>query len=191
MKFILLSLFSYIVLTSSACSPAKGYLGPELPEEKLAIVSVNKCDKGLVFVRASAEGVEFNTNGIQLLPGKRSIDVSVERPAPAYNCVAHSDFDQLGYDLCLGRRQEAINKQEKYIPDCFYSDYTDNYNICLQPFQAFLCSVSSELAANKKYEVCAYQDYNNIKVKLSDQNLALGLKDCIVLDTEVRTVRFD
>ena len=191
MRLIKIFILSLYLIHFAACSPAKGYLGPELQEDKLATVYYKNCGNNLILIRASAEGVEFTRSGIHLLPGKRAVDVTIEKPSAPYNCVPHTEFNEIGFQLCLERRQEAINNNEKYIPNCYNSDYTTSYDLCHQQFQQFICAVNVDLLANTKYEVCPYEDYTKIKLKLMDNNLALGLKDCEGLDSEVRNIRID
>ncbi len=73
----LLSIIAPLLFLAS-CSPSKGYLGPTLPPEELAIVYYGACDNGSTIGKASSEGVEFDSSGIALLPGKRMIYVSAE-----------------------------------------------------------------------------------------------------------------
>lgn len=178
----------------NACSPTKGYLGPELPPEELSVVYYDSCDSGVKLVKASSEGVEFGSSGIELLPGKRVVDVSVERPMRPYNCVPQTSFDEYGYRSCIDRRNQALSKNNnKYVPDCYVSDYTTTTYYCDQEFQSFLCTSSHSLVKTLKYNVCAYQQGMEIYLKLTYKSSAgpiIPVVKCQGLGGEVRRVEF-
>ncbi len=186
-------LFLTLILFN-ACSPKKGYLGPERPQEELSIVYYDNCDSSIDRVKASSEGVEFSGSGIELLPGKRVIDISVERPLRPYNCIPQTTFDQFGYNQCIDRRNRAISKNSKYVPDCYGSDYTKTTYFCDQEFNSFLCSNSYQLVKAMKYEACVYQEAMNLFFKLTEKkssSLVGNLNKCQALGGEVRRVEFN
>ncbi len=186
--FIILTLFIL-----SSCSPKKGYLGPERPPEELSVVYYESCDAGINLVKASCEGVEFAGSGIELLPGKRIVDATIERPMRPFNCIPETRFDQYGYSSCLDRRNNAITNGDKYIPDCYQHEYTTTVYWCDQEFQAFLCSISNELVKQVKYNTCCYQQGMEVFMKFyakSGMGTSPVTTPCQFMGSEMRRIEF-
>ena len=185
---------SLIFLSIGACSPVKGYLGPERPKEELSLVYYDSCDSGINLVKASSEGVEFKGSGIELLPGKRVLDVSVERPMQPYNCIPETTFDDYGYRNCIDRRNQALAKNNnKYVPDCYATDFTTTVYWCDQEFQSFLCTNAHELVKGWGYNVCVYQQGMAVFFKVSYKDNTgpiIPVVGCQALGSDTRRVEF-
>ncbi len=162
----LLSIIAPLLFLAS-CSPSKGYLGPTLPPEELAIVYYGACDNGSTIGKASSEGVEFDSSGIALLPGKRMIYVSAELIFSYSNCITNTKFDEEGYEDCKEERDEAIKNNNGYIPVCARYEFDRTTYTCNQEFESYLCSISNNLIKGKEYDACTYQLGNDLFTKLN------------------------
>ena len=182
-----------LFLLINACSPTKGYLGPERPPEELSVIYYDSCDSNVNLIKASSEGVEFGSSGIELLPGKRVIDVTIERPLRPFNCVPQTKFDEYGYQSCMDRRFKAISKNDKYVPECYTSSYTTTSYFCNQEFQSFVCTNSHELVKGWKYNTCSYQQGMEVFLKIIYKDKTgpiIPATKCQQLGSEVRNVEF-
>lgn len=192
-KFKIMQILLICLFLLNSCSPTKGYVGPDLPETELAIVYFDDCNSGLNKVRANSEGIEFDSNGISLLPGKHNFDSFIEYPQRPYDCIPQTNFDQSGYDSCLRRRQEALSKpNSKYVPTCYISDYQKTVYLCLQSFRQYVCALSESLSKGQKYDLCAYQIQGFVRLKLSTHSQSQTLKenDCTYTSEETRRLEF-
>ena len=181
-----------IMVGLASCSPVKGYLGPDLPKEQLAIIYYQECGSRISKIRASAEGVEFGSSGVSLIPGKHGLDSFVDLLGLPYDCVPQTVFDQYGYQSCLNRRFQAQQKNNRYLPNCYVGDYQKTTYSCNQLFKQYLCSSSVTVESNKEYDYCVYQVAGFVRAKISERNSTQAFEEveCTYSSEEVRRVEF-
>ena len=135
------------------CSPMKGYEGPELPEEKVAIVYPANQNFDRQITRATVNGIEVPERGISLLPGENDFQVSAAMGSRPHNCRPYEEFDSYGYESCLNDRESDLEKGEKYPRSCYSGDYNKQKERCSRDYSDFLCQIHLSLAAGKRYEL--------------------------------------
>lgn len=187
---IIKATFLLLCLSVQACSPVRGYAGPELPDEEISLLSYETCDRNVMRIRSSVIGKEFSSNGIELLPGTYAIDAYVESPEPPYNCVVEYQFDQYGFEQCLRQQQEAIQKNKKHVPICSHLDYQRKIQRCLQNFRQFMCTLSVTLEKGQRYDLCAYTNSGFVRARVYpvDTKSILNEVECAFTSADVRNV---
>ncbi len=89
-----------LLLSSAACSPTKGYVGPDLPEERLSIVKYDSDTADIDVDGGTANGVSFGGSGISLLPGRQSYELRIDITGEKGPCDAYASFDSSGFRDC-------------------------------------------------------------------------------------------
>ena len=149
---ILIALF-FVLLP--ACSPVKGYSGPELPDNLVSFVGLSYDSDDIEVPRATAKGIEFGSNGINLLPGKQQLDLSVKVKEPPFNCVAYPTMDRSSYESCLEDYYKDLrDKDRKSSPrrcDCY--DYLTVRERCDRRVHDGTCQIDFDSTAGNRYEI--------------------------------------
>ena len=132
-----------------SCAPIKGYTGQERPKEQIALVAVASESINT----ATADGVEFGSAGISLLPGNHNFQLSVSHGERPYNCRPYTILDTYGFDACQKEREEDIRKEKKRPRECLLSSYTQHRQACLRNYHDSVCEITLSLAPGKAYEL--------------------------------------
>jgi hypothetical protein len=136
-----------------SCSPIKGYSGPDLPKEQLAIVYLKYDDDEVALERATSNGTEFGWRGISLLPGKVDVQLSLGVKDEPFNCQRCYEFDDSGYRNCLDDYYKHRDDDSKHYRQCYREDYTQVREKCDQRVYDANCNVAFSAAANAEYVV--------------------------------------
>ncbi|MBL7662962.1 hypothetical protein JNK13_09450 [bacterium] len=165
------------LLSISACTPVKGYEGPELPEEQIALVKT-KYEGGdaVDFYQRAVDGIAFKNSGIQVLPGKHSFKLSIDVNEEPYDCEGYGKLDYYSYQSC----------QQKYYqdkgPPCDCYDYLSIYKKCWYRAHGGSCQGTFHTRAGQKYEIIVngVADTANVMVKEVGNYEPAGDGDCNV-----------
>lgn len=135
----------------SSCSPTKGYTGPDLPENKVSLISYTEDGSGKVTVNTGRVGnYSFSSSGINVLPGEHRVelDIRVKGYPQTYTCRPEPSFDSYGYKECNKKRV----RNDNYTPcDCF--DYLTIYSACQVEVADGMCSGDLMTLPGGKYTV--------------------------------------
>jgi hypothetical protein len=97
----------FIILLSFfclACAPRQGYPGPERPLSEVSVIRRGSLSSDILFGSGSVDGLEFNSFGVAVLPGRHTVAVKWRLKGPKLSCESYGDFDSSGYDYCRERR---------------------------------------------------------------------------------------
>ncbi len=130
------------VLIASACSPVKGYPGPELPTELTAIVKYTTTSSNTSVARATLNNLSFRSSGISVLGGQHHYELGVEIEGEPFDCDPYASFDEAGYDKCQ-RKESAC--------DCL--SYLTVNERCQKEVQELACQGELETAIGRSYSV--------------------------------------
>ena len=150
---ILITLSLLIACNLSGCTPAKGYVGPDLPKDKIALIETST-DSGVSLSAESVDGIDLGFGGIEVLPGDHEFYSEVAVSEEPRNCQAYSQFDWSGYRSC--------QKKNRYC-DCF--DYLHISEQCEQTVHTGTCRGTIETQAGRRYTAAVELD--GIKPRLN------------------------
>ena len=140
-------------LMLAACGPTQGYVGPELPAEKVALVKPS-FDSSLSLERAVADGFTFSSSGITLLPGKHLFSLSLEFEEPPFDCDYYSTFDSSGYRQCLRDEWKEDKDGRRYRnKTCECRDYITVRSRCQKYVTDESCSIELDTIAGREYRL--------------------------------------
>lgn len=148
-----LALFSFLLC--SACSPTQGYPGPRLPEDQVSQLFVEEMPgEQDSLVRITLDGIAFDSEGVEVLPGSHDIDAYQERLGRRRNCRPEQRFDRSSYEACLWRErtQRSRRRGSLWFP-CSVSNYTTTIYHCLVQVTNSDCHLGVETKAGKKYSI--------------------------------------
>ncbi len=128
----------------SACSPIKGYPGPELPENQISTLFLSYDSQQVEINQAGIEGVAFGSSGIQVLPGKRLFDLEISIKEPPDNCYSFPKMNRYDYHQCL-------KKKEDWKCNCY--DYLEIYRRCFRQVRDGVCSGDVTTSAGLHYDI--------------------------------------
>ena len=126
------------------CAPVKGYLGPELPESEVAVVSLDYDSDTVSVNEAGIEGTAFGVAGIHILPGRHLFDLQIDIRGPLEDCHPYSELDGYSYERCL-------DKKERWKCDCY--DFLEVRRHCERRVRDGVCSGDFETAAGRQYSI--------------------------------------
>jgi hypothetical protein len=132
-----------------SCTPIKGYAGLERPKGQIALVTVSSESINT----ATADGAEFGSAGISLLPGSHSFQLAVSHGDRPYNCRPYTVLDTYGFDACQREREEDIRKEKRRPRECLLSAYTKHRKACLRDYHDSACEITLSLVPGKEYEL--------------------------------------
>ena len=160
-----LTLFSLIFFP--ACTPVKGYSGPDLPDNMVSFVGLSYDSDDVDVSRATANGIEFSSSGINLLPGHQQMDLSVKAKEPPYNCNAYPDMNRSGYESCLEDYYSDLRKGKKNLTRCDCYDYLTVRQRCDRRVHDNNCQVDFNSVAGARYDiqVRSYQSRGEASVR--------------------------
>lgn len=148
-SLLLITLLAATVL--QACSPVKGYSGPDLPEAQISHIQYSEPPGDAVSVESARVGAyTFSGAGINVLPGNQRVELNlaVKGYGPGYNCHADATFNDYGYQDCMKDRRKNNNSQPC---DCF--DYLSTYKVCQVEVSRGSCSGELITQAGGKYTI--------------------------------------
>lgn len=131
-------------LTLSSCSPVKGYVGPDLPENQVSAIFLNYESDSAEINQAGIEGTAFGGSGIHVLPGKHVFDLDITVKERPDNCYSYPKFDDYGYEQCLKKKDDR---------DCYCYDYMEIYQRCYQQVRDGNCSGKFQTKAGYQYDI--------------------------------------
>lgn len=133
----------HLPIILSACDPIRGYPGPELPPEQVALVKLEYDSSIIEVARRAADGQDFYGPGITLLPGSHSLEVNFGRVSGPPQCRSTAQVDY--YDLNKCRKDPKRS--------CICHDFVEVYQYCSTPMISYACNGFMELQANASYQV--------------------------------------
>lgn len=136
-----------LLASLQACSPVKGYLGPERPETELSIVD-SESGTGVTLSAVRLSGQELGYSGISVLPGKHEFTAQANLEGKVFNCRPYTEFDSYGFNDC---EKERRKKNEYNDCDCF--DYLSVHENCDQEIKEGNCKASLSTLAGERYLV--------------------------------------
>ena len=157
------------LVTCSACSPVKGYPGPERPESETALVTPMLNTDSDIPRSATADGIPFGDEGITLLPGNHSIEFIFTRKGGKIDCQRLSTFDDAGYNACLS--------DKKHRDNCSCWDYVTIRERCLHEVRDANCAGSLTLKAATKYELRPSSTYVRPSMIVTNQSTGQSVKE--------------
>ena len=168
--FLIAGAFLCLILTS--CSPVKGYEGPELPDEQIALVTYATPTDSVVVQSASMNGISFSSAGIKILPGTHRFTMNVVVKDPPDNCYTYPQFDHSGYQQCLDKNKRTC--------DCF--SFLSVYKKCFRQVRDGSCDGKITTKAGKQYQVGVSQDGRSAELAIIENTggKSSGKGDCAV-----------
>jgi len=163
------------LLALASCAPTKGYDGPELPKEQLALVKTSdSSDKK--FLNSTAAGKPFGANGVLLLPGKQQFELKVSVEGDGKACEKSEHLNQPQYQSCLEDQRKARERNALVIPTCNIDNYLTTKETCLVPWNDYACTAESSLKAGAEYElrISAGSSLSDVKVSLDLEKTPTG-----------------
>lgn len=142
-----------VCCTLASCGPVRGYSGPKLPDEQIALVTINGSGSSYREVTGYVVGQPFDDSGIQLLPGEHTFSVSAAFSGEPYDCRYEEDFNRWGYESCIRDRERAIEKNKSSIPYCDYDSYKTSTNTCQKDLSEYSCEIRAAVTAGSRYEI--------------------------------------
>lgn len=137
------------LITLVSCAPTRGYVGPELPKEQVAVVSLD-ADQ---IKSATADGLAFDSSGISLLPGDHRFQFVGSQGDNPYNCRPYSRVDSYGFERCQKEREDDIRNRKKDPRECQLSQYTKHRQTCLRNYRDVSCETTLTLQPGREYEL--------------------------------------
>lgn len=139
MRALFLSLMLTSCIALHGCTPAKGYVGPDLPKDQISLIKTES-DSGVSLSAESVDGIDLGFGGIEVLPGEHEFYVEVAVSEEPRNCQPYSEFDSIGYRNC--------QRKNRYC-DCF--DYVRISERCDQKVNNGTCRGSVKTQAGRRY----------------------------------------
>ena len=176
MKTLLkISLFPALALVLTHCSPVKGYVGPELPDTSLSIITVEYDSNSTEFKNAEINGIEFGTAGIKVLPGEQIFEIEVGFKDRPQGCRAYAELNNYSYNQCL-------DKKESYKCDCW--DFLETHERCYRQIHDNVCRGDMRTGAGGQYEIQVRRsrDSGNLKVVEQGTGRNIGKGSCQFLE---------
>lgn len=178
---ILLFLASALLLP--ACSPVKGYPGPERPETELSIIETDTED-GVAINEETVDGIEVGYGGIAMLPGTHEYFGRAGIAEEPFNCRPYSDFNSSGFYECEKDRRK---KNEYNDCDCF--DYLTIRESCQQVVKEGNCRMSFKTKAGERYQLAVGMNAGSPAVRvLTKSNAFVASGKCDKDNTRNTTV---
>lgn len=153
----LLTAISTVIFAVSACSPTKGYPGPDLPEERVSLIEYDAHDSAVSIDRGNVDGVSFGSSGIAVLPGSHHYELSLDITGEKGPCRAYADLDESGYHDC--------RKKDKYC-DCH--SYVTVREKCDLEKRYGTCRGRIETLMGRKYTVGVDGGWNGASSRVSE-----------------------
>ena len=153
MRINLIIFWPIAALVLSSCTPSKGYVGPDLPKDKIALVETSAA-AGVSLSAESIDGIDLGFGGIEVLPGDHEFYSEVAVSEEPRNCQAYSEFDWSGYRNCQKKNRNC---------DCF--DYLHISEQCEQTVHTGTCRGTIETQAGRRYTAAVELD--GIKPRLN------------------------
>ncbi len=135
----------------------KGYPGPELPAELVALVKYDTRGSDMDIEHAVINGIPFRSSGITVLAGQQSYELQVELNGEVGQCDAYANFDSSGFHKC--------QKKESYC-DCY--SYLTVYDRCQKRVREATCRGTLETAIGRTYIVMAEGDWNDLNTVVGE-----------------------
>lgn len=139
------------------CSPVKGYLGPELPEDRVSTISTSYDSDYMEVEDSTVDGIGFYSTGINVLPGTHSFHFNVTTKEPPFDCETTSSMDYEGYDDC---------RDERGSGECDCYDYLTIYKRCFREVHDGSCEGSLRTVAGGKYQIAISPDGEGATLKI-------------------------
>lgn len=178
-----------------ACSPIKGYPGPELPEGEISRLSLSYDGDEVEVRNARANGIQYWASGlnflpgsIDLLPGKHLLDLQITLKDPLRDCCTYTRRDDSGYQSCL--QQRVWQKDPKKRRSCNYSDYITHYRQCLQDQYDGDCAFSLNTSRGRSYMLHVIKSQKRGHVTIVDplKSSPAGYGDCRFVSERTETI---
>jgi hypothetical protein len=134
-------------LCLQACSPVKGYPGPDRPDTDISIIESKSTDN-VTLSQEQIGGIAMGSSGIAVLPGHQEFSCRADLAEKPFNCRPYTEFNSSGLYDC----EEERRKKNKYN-DCDCYDYLSVYEACDQVVKEGGCRASFKTEAGKRYEV--------------------------------------
>lgn len=160
------SLFSLsLVLLTQACSPVKGYPGPELPDTQISLIESG--GEGF-FDRESVDSMSLGPGGIAVLPGSHNYWM-VNRVEMDRDCDRSHRTDYKKYKKCV--------KKGKNEDDC-WDDNQETYEVCDIYYNSYECSGTLSTKAGRKYSLNFALVGNHGRMEVAENNRVLDVEQC-------------
>lgn len=147
--FFVTLLLQISVLLLAGCGTSKLYDGPELPDEKVAIV-IDK-HSSTVFIDQKTRSSWHHKAAV--LPGSHEIVCRYTAKGDPWGCATDINHNYSAENDCQRDRQKDIEKtgySSKNCQSCEFDEYTKTCNVPQYPIS---CSLQTNLVAGKTYEV--------------------------------------
>lgn len=151
-----------------ACSPVKGYPGPELPDSKISLIETGGQGS---FDREIVDSMSLGLGGIAVLPGSHHFR-TVNRVEMDRDCDRSYRADYKSYKKCV--------KKGKEEDDC-WDDNQHTYEVCDVYYNAYECTGSLSTQAGKRYLLNFVLAGNQGRMEVEQNDMVLGVKNCSLL----------
>lgn len=141
------SLIACFFVFLAACSPVKGYPGPERPDDQVSLINLDYYSGDVEIEDAITEGVSFGFSGIKVLPGKHAFSLRTTVKSPPFDCQSYPEFNDYSYKDCL----KDLNKGKRNSCDCW--DYLTTKRKCFRDGFDGSCSGDLETRAGLAYQI--------------------------------------
>lgn len=150
-KSLSCAILALLTLISTACGRILLYSGPELPDDRVAILSRPFGAYSLAELSSTyIDGVGFEFKEVAALPGDHVVEATRVIKGRPYDCSSRQEFDTSGYDSCRDEREKDIING-KHPGECYTSTYTTTVTECTVPYTQYVCSAKVRLSPNEKY----------------------------------------
>lgn len=155
----------------AGCPATRGYSGPELPDEQIAMIRFDANPLNVSINRRVVDTIETNAWGIDMLPGYHDYLLDISAKGPYSNCLPYKTIDFSGLNKCL---------QNNRYCDCF--EYLTVYKRCAFPLTLFTCEGDFQSRAGSRYDIEVDNGLGGFvsRVQESESNTRLGERTCTV-----------
>jgi hypothetical protein len=142
-------------LSLTACSPIKGYEGPELPREQTTLIKVSSSNCERCRTEDASIGPQsIGSRGVLLLPGKYELKAKVLTYGEPYDCVTESYIDDSIYNSCIRDRDEAERNGDYFARNCS-SEAERTRTVCSVNYARYSCTGEISMVASESWGIVA------------------------------------
>lgn len=149
------------ISTCPACSPVKGYAGPELPAEQISVINLAYDSDWVKVNQAGVDGIQFGAFGIHVLPGKHFFQLTVTLKDPPTHCYSYPQMNRYGYNKCIKKRGAA---------SCNCYDFLEIRRRCTRQVYDGSCEGNLSTQAGAQYDISVYKQNRQAVLNVSGQN---------------------
>jgi hypothetical protein len=162
-----------------ACSPVKGYIGPDRPDTEVSTVGLSYDSQRVEVNSAAMNGIKFTSTGIKVLPGEQRFTLEITVKDPPDHCYAYPEMNRYSYEKCL-------EKDDAYC-DCF--QYLEVRQKCYRQVRDGSCDGKVTTRAGAGYELAVTKYGTSADLYVTEVGSArkVGGGDCAVYGQRTET----